>query len=150
MNKVKKIPVISGNGTMTIEDAVCLVYNVTLNQIKSRSRSKELVDARRILVWYYVEVMNYTQQKSGPLIGRDHATARHLLITFFNFYATDKDYQKIVDNVLEKVNPDIINDIEPRYSRNDMIRFCSNISELPENLVSARLNEFFENRSLAM
>lgn len=142
--EVKKMPVIAGTGTMTIEEAVCHRYSITIDEIKSQSRKKELVDARRILVWYYVNVMRLTQVKAGALIERDHATARNLLITFLDYYAADKAYRKDIDDVFSNVRSYQVNNFVPRYTRNDMVDLCSKITGLPEKCVSERIDQLIE------
>jgi hypothetical protein len=130
------------NGTMSIEAAVCEVYGISLAELKSRCRRRDIVDARRIVVWYYVEVCNKTHRRSGVAVGGlKPCSARFLLNSFEPLKNTDKLFAMKCKEVMVRVRDGYTHaDHDPLYSRLDLIGFSSMISGLPLQEVEHRLN----------
>jgi hypothetical protein len=133
--------IIKGQGTMSIEQAVCVVFGISLQELKGNSRRRDLVDARRIVVWYYVEHCKRTHRRAGVAVGRVPCSARSLLITFDELCATDKLFAKQVETVLARVKMYHTNeDHLMKYSKIELIGFACLVSKLPIQEVSNMLD----------
>jgi hypothetical protein len=136
---MKNKPTVTGNGTMSIMEAVCDEFRIKPVDVKGKRRNAEFVDARRILVWYEMTYCKKTQTEAGRVINRDHATARNLILTFGNLYDTDKNFKLRVDNVLQKVRPYSDDEHRIRYSKVDMLSFGMELTGLSMHKVNEKL-----------
>ena len=58
----------------TICGIVCAVYDVTPEQLRSRSRSHSLVQSRHVAAWFLREVAQMSLPEIGRELHRDHST----------------------------------------------------------------------------
>ena len=60
-----------------IIDAVTKEYGVTYEQITSRSRTKDIKEARQVYMWLANQLTDETYQSIGDVVGLNHATITH-------------------------------------------------------------------------
>jgi chromosomal replication initiator protein len=84
---------------------VSRLLNVPIDDIKSKSRKRELITARNLICYHYKTTrIDYTLEKIGHLIGnKDHATVLHGLKTYNNLYQTDKQFKELADKFNEQM-----------------------------------------------
>lgn len=77
---------------------------VTIEQIMSKYRHKEIVDARHILCSILYKNFGLTLKKIGGIIGgRDHSTIMHSLEMFRDRFETSEPYRSMVKNIYDKI-----------------------------------------------
>ena len=58
--------------------------NIQLFRIKEKSRNKEIVFARYLVIWYVKKYMEYSFAQAGSIFGKNHCTAIHGFRTIDN------------------------------------------------------------------
>lgn len=93
------------NDPEQIIDAVCILLEIDRTSLMSKSRKKELSEARCIAIGLILQVnANYGLKRLGKLFGgRDHSTILYNRQTFDNLYKRDKPFTKKVQEVLKYV-----------------------------------------------
>ena len=96
--RVEKMKSCDGDRIDILIDTVCQFYNITIDQLKSRSRHGYIVEARRMYC-YLARVLTPKSLKDiGLKIDRDHATVLHQ-------YKNMAGYVEICDtNMINDVN----------------------------------------------
>lgn len=61
----------------TIIKSVCICFNATLEQMKSRTRLRDIVEARQSLLYLAKKHTSNSLAKIGSICNRDHATVLH-------------------------------------------------------------------------
>jgi len=85
-----------------IKIAVCDEMNVNVDLIETKTRKKEIVQARQIIQFIVKYQTKWSLEKVGLFVGsKNHATIMHSLRTVRNLYETDKFYRKNVDKILK-------------------------------------------------
>lgn len=78
--------------------------NVTVEEVVSRTRKKEKVDARHIFCAIMRKQFGYTYSSIGELIGdRDHTTVINSVRKFDDRVATEDNYKILVSNILYNI-----------------------------------------------
>ena len=86
-----------------IQKVVCDYFNIPIDSIQSRTRKREIVQARQ-LTMYFAKKMT----KSSPAIiglqcgNKDHATVLHACKTVANLAETDKQFRVWIDDLEKK------------------------------------------------
>jgi hypothetical protein len=78
--------------------------DIAIEEIFSRSRKKELVLARRILMYYRTDVLKKSQAVSASRYGRDHATCLSSNRKFEFFMKQYPEYKALYDKFLSLVD----------------------------------------------
>lgn len=81
---------------------VCELSGCLKTDIKSKSRKREIVRARQIIISYRHVVMKLTQVKSTAPFGMKHSCAVHCVKVVKNDYHSNKDYRERFTEILEK------------------------------------------------
>ena len=81
-----------------IEDAVCIEYDVSLKELKSRSRFKFIVEARKVIVYLSLDV----QITAGELMGR-YNRSHCLRITYINDIKNMIEYNSLFRERFRKI-----------------------------------------------
>ena len=68
-----------------IDDALCYLTRLSMDELRTRSRVPELVEIRQVGMYFYILNGN-SLSRSGEVFGRDHATALHSKKTIENYY----------------------------------------------------------------
>lgn len=85
-----------------IKKTVCDYFNIAPEQLKSKTRKREIVQSRQIAMYF---AKNYTKNSlasiGSQIGGKDHATVLHAYKTVNNLMETDKRFKRYIDD-LEK------------------------------------------------
>lgn len=86
-----------------IEKAVCDYFNITIDDLLSKTRKRQIVQARQIAMYMSRNLMNCSLSTIGAEIGgKDHATVLHACTTVSDLMATDKVFKQYVTDI-EKI-----------------------------------------------
>lgn len=88
-----------------IQKVVCDYFDMSLEMMKSRSRKREVVQARQLAMYF---AKNYTKNSLAAIGaqcgGKDHATVLHACRTVNNLIETDKKFRGYVEELEKKLN----------------------------------------------
>lgn len=91
-----------------IQKAVCEYYNISLNNLLSKSRKAEYVLPRQIAMYLVREIKNESYPKIGQEFGnRDHSTVMHSIQKIENL--------RIIDNQVDEVIKTLMNRLDHKY-----------------------------------
>ena len=89
-----------------IQDVVCNYFNVEIKLIHSKSRKREIVQARHVTMFLSKKYTDSSYSHIGNMVGkRDHATVLHACKTVQNSLDIDKSFQlamKDIEDLLKK------------------------------------------------
>lgn len=98
-------------GLLTPEEIIADHWMTTVEDMRSKSRLREHVEARQVAMWFYTKYKNATMGQAARRYNRNHTTAVHSRTHVENLMATDKLFRKRVDAVLIRINK--IDPLEP-------------------------------------
>lgn len=88
---------------VTIDDIitqVCKHYNVEDSELHSKSRKREVVQARQVAMFLTKQFTDLSASKIGAFIGKkDHATVLHSIKTIKEQYDVDKTFQEEIEDI---------------------------------------------------
>jgi len=83
-----------------IQKVVCDHFSISIDQLKSASRKRELVQARQITMHLAKKLTPFSLAIIGMSCGgRDHATVLHACRTVANLYETNKVFKQHLDDI---------------------------------------------------
>jgi chromosomal replication initiator protein len=83
---------------------VCNYYNIGLEQLQSKTRKREIVQARQVAMFFSKTLTKSSLATIGSQIGgKDHATVLHACKTVNNLIETDKRFRMQVDEIEKKL-----------------------------------------------
>jgi len=88
---------------LSIDEIVADTFNVYVEDLKSRSRIRELVEARHFAMWFRVLNTKDGPSRIGRLYDRDHASVNHACKTVTNLLHTDKTFKKKAELTIRKL-----------------------------------------------
>ena len=87
-----------------IQKVVCDYFNITPDQMHSKTRKREIVQARQIAMYFSKTLTKSSLASIGSQIGgKDHATVLHACKTINNLVDTDKRFKQTIDNIEKKI-----------------------------------------------
>jgi chromosomal replication initiator protein len=87
-----------------IQKVVCNYYNIGLEQLQSKTRKREIVQARQVAMFFSKSLTKSSLATIGSQIGgKDHATVLHACKTVNNLIETDKRFRLQVDEIGKKL-----------------------------------------------
>ncbi|OQB31790.1 MAG: Chromosomal replication initiator protein DnaA [Bacteroidetes bacterium ADurb.Bin174] len=87
-----------------IRDTVCEYFSLTIDAISTKSRKRELVQARQIAMYLSKQMTNNSLASIGNLIGqRDHATVLHACKIVSDLMEFDKSFRENVKEIEERL-----------------------------------------------
>jgi chromosomal replication initiator protein len=87
-----------------IQKVVCNYYNIGLEQLQSKTRKREIVQARQVAMFFSKTLTKSFLATIGSQIGgKDHATVLHACKTVNNLIETDKRFRLQVDEIEKKL-----------------------------------------------
>jgi len=87
-----------------IQKIVCNFFNIPLDQIQSKTRKREIVQARQVAMFFSKSMTKASLATIGSQIGgKDHATVLHACKTVNNLIETDKRFRLQVDEIEKKL-----------------------------------------------
>ncbi len=87
-----------------IKNVVCGYFNMKLELLQSKTRKREIVQARQIAMYFSKNLTSSSLTAIGAEIGgKDHATVLHACRTISNLVDTDKRFKKYIDDIKKKL-----------------------------------------------
>ena len=87
-----------------IQKTVSEFFKVSIDQLKDKTRKKEIVMARQLAMYFSKEYTNLSLKSIGYHFGgRDHSTVIHGVQTVNDMYDTDNNFKKSVDELRKKL-----------------------------------------------
>lgn len=88
-----------------IQKVVCDYFNLPIETLKSKTRKREIVQARQISMYFSKKMTKSSLAKIGAHCGgRDHATVLHACRTVANLSETDNTYLAHLDDLEKKLD----------------------------------------------
>ena len=86
-----------------IQKVVCDYFNIPIESIQSRTRKREIVQARQLTMYFAKKMTKSSLAIIGLQCGnKDHATVLHACKTIANMVDTDKQFRYWVDDIEKK------------------------------------------------
>jgi chromosomal replication initiator protein len=87
-----------------IQKMVCDYFNISVEQMHSSSRKREIVQARQLAMYFAKTLTKNSLASIGVDIGgKDHATVLHAVRTVKNLIDTDKHFRVYVEEIEKKI-----------------------------------------------
>ena len=87
-----------------IQKVVCNYYNITTDSLKSKTRKREIVQARQVAMYFSKNLTKSSLATIGSQIGgKDHATVLHACKTVNNLVETDKTFRNQIEELEKKL-----------------------------------------------
>jgi len=87
-----------------IQKVVCDYFNMPVDMMKSKTRKREIVQARQIAMFFAKNMTKSSLATIGAMIGgKDHATVLHACKTVNNLLETDKRFKMYIDEIEKKL-----------------------------------------------
>lgn len=87
-----------------IQKVVCNYYNVPTDMLQSKTRKREIVQARQVAMFFSKNLTKASLATIGSQIGgKDHATVLHACKTVNNLIDTDKRFRMQIDEIEKKL-----------------------------------------------
>jgi len=87
-----------------IQKVVCEYFNLPLDVINSKTRKREIVQARQLAMFFSKKHTKSSLATIGQHCGnKDHATVLHAVKTVNNLLDTDKKFKSYVDDLDKKI-----------------------------------------------
>lgn len=87
-----------------ISKVVCDYFNMPVEALQTKTRKREVVQARQIAMYFSKNLTKYSLASIGSYIGaKDHATVLHACKTVTNLKDTDKNFRVFVDEIEKKL-----------------------------------------------
>jgi len=87
-----------------IQKTVSEFFKVSIDQLKDKTRKKEIVMARQLAMYFSKEYTSLSLKSIGYHFGgRDHSTVIHAVQTVNDMYDTDNNFKKSVDELRKKL-----------------------------------------------
>jgi chromosomal replication initiator protein len=91
-------------GVDYIQKSVAEYFDITVNDIKDKTRKKEIVLARQIAMYFAKELTNLSLKTIGYHFGnRDHSTVIHAIQTVNDLIESDRKVKMAVDDLKKKL-----------------------------------------------
>ncbi len=88
----------------SIQDIVCKYYNLELEVIQTKSRKREIVQARQVAMFLAKKYTDASLSCIGKIVGnRDHATVLHACTTVKNQMETNRTFRSSVEEIEELI-----------------------------------------------
>lgn len=87
-----------------IQKIVCDYFGLELNSLHSKTRKREIVQARQVAMYFSKSLTNSSLSSIGTQIGKkDHATVLHACKTVNNMIETDKDFKNVIQEIESQI-----------------------------------------------
>jgi len=87
-----------------IQKAVSEYFKVTIDELKDKTRKKEIVIARQLAMYFSKEYTNLSLKTIGYHFGgRDHSTVIHAVQSVNDMYDTDNSFKRSLDELRKKL-----------------------------------------------
>jgi chromosomal replication initiator protein len=83
---------------------VCDFYNIPVEAVKSKTRKREIVQARQIAMYFTKDLTKSSLKNIGIFFGgRDHSTVIHACQTVNDLIETDKKFRHDVEEIEKRI-----------------------------------------------
>ena len=90
-----------------IVEVVAESYGITVDQMISKNKSKNITEPRQIAMYLCRELTSNPLESIGKLLGgRDHSTIIHGANKVADEYKRNDEYKKQIDSIIKKIKPD--------------------------------------------
>ena len=97
--------IISKNKIELLQNIVCNMYNITIEDLKGKKRNTEISYPRQIAMFIARNYINESYPKIGSEFGgKDHTTVMHSVNKIENEIKTNKDLEIQVEKIINKMN----------------------------------------------
>jgi chromosomal replication initiator protein len=87
-----------------IQKSVSLYFSVTVDELKDKTRKKEVATARQVAMYFAKEYTDYSLKQIGQYFGgRDHSTVIHAVQCVNNQIIKDDSFKKSVDELKKQL-----------------------------------------------
>ncbi len=87
-----------------IQKLVCEYFNISVDDVKSKTRKREIVQARQIAMYFAKDLTKASLKNIGSHFGnRDHSTVIHACQTVNDLIETDKKFRYDVDELAKRI-----------------------------------------------
>ena len=89
-----------------VQKVVCDYFNITRDELLSKTRKRQIVQARQIAMYMSRSLINCSLSTIGAEIGgKDHATVLHACSTVSDLMSTDKTFKQYVTDIEKMLVP---------------------------------------------
>ena len=89
-----------------VQKVVCDYFNITRDDLLSKTRKRQIVQARQIAMYMSRSLINCSLSTIGAEIGgKDHATVLHACSTVNDLMTTDKTFRQYVSDIEKMLVP---------------------------------------------
>ena len=86
-----------------IQKAVADYYSIQVDELKDKTRKKEIVIARQVAMYFCKDFTNHSLKSIGYHFGgRDHSTVIHAMQTVNDIMETDSSFRNAVNELKKK------------------------------------------------
>ncbi|HRO75477.1 MAG TPA: chromosomal replication initiator protein DnaA [Crocinitomicaceae bacterium] len=88
-----------------IQKIVCDYFSLSIDDLKSKTRKREIVQARQIAMYFSKKMTKSSLASIGAFCGgKDHATVLHACRTVLNLSETDKQFKGFIEDLDKKLS----------------------------------------------
>jgi len=88
-----------------IQKSVSLFYSVSVNDLKDKTRKKEVATARQVAMYFAKEYTDYSLKQIGQYFGgRDHSTVIHAVQSVNNQIVKDDSFKRSLDELKKQLH----------------------------------------------
>ena len=89
-----------------VQKAVCQYFNITMDNLLSKSRKRQIVQARQIAMYMSRNLLKCSLSTIGSEIGgKDHSTVLHACSTVQDLMSIDKTFRQYVTDIEKMLVP---------------------------------------------
>ena len=97
--------IISKNKIELLQQIVCDIYNITIEDLKGKKRNSEIAVPRQIAMYIARKYINESFPKIGSDFGgKDHTTVMHSVNKIYNEIKNNKDLEIQIKKIIEKLD----------------------------------------------
>jgi chromosomal replication initiator protein len=87
-----------------IQESVSRYFSISVNDLKDKTRRKEVATARQVAMYFAKEFTDYSLKQIGQYFGgRDHSTVIHAVQCVHNLIGTDKSFKRTVEDLKRQI-----------------------------------------------
>lgn len=88
-----------------IQESVSRYFSISVNDLKDKTRRKEVATARQVAMYFAKEYTDYSLKQIGQYFGgRDHSTVIHAVQSVHNLIDTDKSFKRTVEDLKRQIH----------------------------------------------
>ncbi|ERJ85090.1 replication initiator protein DnaA [Peptostreptococcaceae bacterium oral taxon 113 str. W5053] len=88
---------------LLIKEQICKTYNISMEELLSKTRSKNIAFPRQICMYLFRELTDLSLVNIANEFGRDHTTVIHGIEKIKSMIIKDVDFKETVENLIQKI-----------------------------------------------